>query len=65
MNVGLVIQPAPAGQPYKGRNGRVEGTGNWSFIRILFWCMKSIASGKSVYPARPAYSTEVAIEELS
>ncbi len=25
-----------AGQPYKGRNGRVEGTGNWLFTRILF-----------------------------
>ncbi len=59
----LVIQPAAlAGQPYKGRNGRVEGAGNWLFTRILFWFMGSTASGESVYPARVAYCTEVAIE---
>ncbi len=31
-----------AGQPYKGHNG----PGNWLFTRILFWFMRSIASGK-------------------
>ena len=39
-----------AGQPYKGRNGRVGGRQ---------------PVGKSVYPARVAYCTEVAIEGLS
>ena len=34
-----------AGQPYKGRNGRVE-PGNWLFTRILFWFMRSTASGE-------------------
>ena len=35
-----------AGQPYKGRNGRVEGTRELVFTRILFCFMKSIASGE-------------------
>lgn len=35
-----------AGQPYKGRNGRVEVPGNWLFTRILFWFMRSTASGE-------------------
>lgn len=36
-----------AGQPYKGRNGRVEGTRELViFTRILFWFMRSIASGE-------------------
>ncbi|GDA15021.1 TPA: type II toxin-antitoxin system RelE/ParE family toxin [Escherichia coli] len=35
-----------AGQPYKGRNGRVEGTRELVILPILFWFMRSIASGE-------------------
>lgn len=35
-----------AGQPYKGRNGRVEEPGTGLFTPILFWFMKSTASGE-------------------
>ncbi|BAG80420.1 conserved hypothetical protein (plasmid) [Escherichia coli SE11] len=35
-----------AGQPYKGRNGRVEGTRELVIPPILFWFMGSTASGE-------------------
>ncbi|MCZ5658621.1 type II toxin-antitoxin system RelE/ParE family toxin [Escherichia coli] len=46
-----------AGQPYKGRNGRVEGTGNWLFTPILFWFMRSTASVE-VYVLRVLHTAQ-------
>ena len=35
-----------AGQPYKGRKGRVEGPRELVFPPILFWFMRSIGRGE-------------------
>jgi plasmid stabilization system protein ParE len=52
-----------AGQPYKGRNGRVEGTREL-VIHPHFVLVYEVNSqwGKVYIPARVAYRTEVAIE---
>ncbi len=52
-----------AGQPYKGRNGRVEGTRNWLFPPFCSGLWGRQPVGKSVYPACIAYRTEVAIRK--
>lgn len=60
-----------AGQPYKGRNGRAEGTRELIIHPILFWFMRSIVSGEKciscVYciPHRSAHRGAVRIYRLN
>ena len=57
----------PAGQPYKGRNGRVEGTRERLFTHILlFWLPGSTASGEKCISLQYCmHCTRGSIEELS